>query len=475
MVWTGQKPRNARPPDSLPNSVGLAWLMAGLLCASVAAATDESTLPPPAAPSHPLLAETGVLPGAGDRFDWHLQATYVEQQSDRFRSPYQGVNSLPSAQGRETLDFTLYVGARLWQGAELWLDPELDQGFGLGNTTGLAGFGSGEAYKVGSAHPYLRWQRAFLRQTWNLGGAQSPVEPAANQFAASLTEDRIVLWLGKFSVGDLFDANRYAHDPRADFLNWSVIDTGSFDYAADAWGYTFGAAAEWYHGPWTLRTGVFDASTVPNSPLLERGTDEFQLIAEFERRYGIGERGGKIALTSFMTHARMALLGDALRSGNSAGMPPDPALVRSPRERYGVALNLEQELSASVDAFLRAGRSGGNVETYDFTDIDRTIAAGLALDGKAWDRPHDSIGLAGVRNQASALRLRYLAAGGLGVLTGDGRLPHAGAERLVEAYYRITLVKGLDLTVDYQYVANPAYNRDRGPVSLGAVRLHLQY
>jgi hypothetical protein len=181
--------------------------------------------------------------------------------------------------------------------------------------------------------------------------------------------------------------------------------------------------------------------------------------------------GVAISLTVFGTN----LLGDALRSGNSAGMPPDPALVRSPRERYGVALNLEQELSASVDAFLRAGRSGGNVETYDFTDIDRTIAAGLALDGKAWDRPHDSIGLAGVRNQASALRLRYLAAGGLGVLTGDGRLPHAGAERLVEAYYRITLVKGLDLTVDYQYVANPAYNQDRGPVWITSIRLHIEY
>ena len=130
-----------------------------------------------------------------------------------------------------------YLGWRVWAGGELWLDPEVDQGFGLSNTLGAAGFPSGEAYKVGAAEPYVRVQRVMFRQTWNLGGGKDDAEADLNQFAQSRTANRVTLTLGKFSVGDVFDANQYAHDPRADFLNWTAIDAGTFDYAADAWGY----------------------------------------------------------------------------------------------------------------------------------------------------------------------------------------------------------------------------------------------
>ena len=204
-----------------------------------------------------------------DRFAIHAQATYVNQYDPPFRAPYSGANSLAPNIGRETADVTVFAGLRLWQGAELWVNPEIDQGFGLSGSLGVAGFPSGEAYKVGADYPYARLQRAFLRQTIDLGGDVQKVDAGANQFSGTQTSDRLVFTIGKFSAVDIFDTNKYAHDPRGDFLNWTLLDTGTFDYAADAWAYTVGAAAEWYQGAWTFRAGLFDLSIAPNQTALD--------------------------------------------------------------------------------------------------------------------------------------------------------------------------------------------------------------
>lgn len=196
------------------------------------------------------LGETGIarqtaLPASNiDHWAVHAQTTYLFQSDPPFTSPYVGPHSLIPGQSRETWDATFYVGLRLWAGAELWIDPEIDQGFGLSDTLGVAGFPSGEAYKVGESYPYARIPRFFVRDTITLGGANEKLEAGANQFAGSQTANRIVLTLGKFAVTDVFDTNKYAHDPRTDWMNWALVDTGSFDYAADAWGYTYGAAIE---------------------------------------------------------------------------------------------------------------------------------------------------------------------------------------------------------------------------------------
>jgi high affinity Mn2+ porin len=184
-----------------------------------------------------------------DTFAFHGQATYLNQYDPPFRAPYGGQNSLAPNISRETADATLYAGMRLWKGAEAWINPEIDQGFGLSGSVGVAGFPSSEAYKVGANDPYLRLQRAFVRQTIDLGGEVQKVDAGLNQFSGSQTSDRLVFTVGKVGVVDIFDTNKYAHDPRGDFMNWSIVDTGTFDYAADAWGYTVGAAAEWYQGP----------------------------------------------------------------------------------------------------------------------------------------------------------------------------------------------------------------------------------
>ena len=436
---------------------------------AVCAALARGTLAATADPQNPQDASPP------DRFAVHGQFTYTEQESSDFSAPYSGPDSLTPGAGRETADATLFLGARLWSGAEAWINPELDQGFGLDNTVGVAGFPSGEAYKVGKNKPYLRLQRAFIRETLDLPGDVESATAAANDFGGSHGVNRLVLTVGKLSVGDVFDNNPYAHDPRGDFLNWAAIDAGTFDYAADAWAYTVGAAAEWYEGRWTLRGGLFDLSKVPNGEDIDLGFHQFQAVLELERRHELAGHAGSITLTAFNSRGRMGLLDQAVQVAQATGEPVDIAAVRRYRSRPGVDLNIEQQLGADLGFFARAGVAAGNVEAFEFTDIDRSIEAGLSLKGTAWNRAPDTLGVALIGNQISAARERYLAAGGLGILVGDGRLPHPGTEQILESYYSLGVLGFAQLTFDYQWIGNPAYNRDRGPVSVFAVRVHLQF
>ncbi len=369
----------------------------------------------------------------------------------------------------------MYLGARLWSGAEAWINGEVDQGFGLDDTLGVAGFPSGEAYKVGKHQPYLRLPRVFIRQTLNLDGGTESAESGANQLAGAHSTHRVVVTVGKFSVGDIFDTNQYAHDPRNDFLNWASIDAGTFDYAADAWGYTVGTAVEWYHGAWTLRGGLFDLSDVPNSAHLDPGFHQFQSMLELEQRHRLAGLPGRLVLTLFNSRARMGLLEDAVSLAQNTATPVDIAAVRKYRSRAGASLNLEQQLTSDLGLFARLGKAAGNVEPYEFTDIDRTVSAGLSMQGTRWHRPADHVGLAVIDNGISGKRERYLNAGGLGVLVGDGRLPHPGPEQIIETYYSLAVVQAAQLSFDYQWINHPAYNRDRGPASVFALRLHAQF
>jgi high affinity Mn2+ porin len=411
-----------------------------------------------------------------DIVNFHAQTTLLWQGYPAFRSPYQGPNSLPGGgEGRETWDATLYAGVRLWQGAEFWINPEIDQGFGIGDTLGIAGFTSGEAYKVGDAYPYTEVPRAFIRQTISLGGDTQKVDAGINQFAEAQTANRLVITVGKFAVTDVFDNNKYAHDPRNDFMNWALIDTATFDYAANAWGYTYGAAAEWYQGNWTLRGGFFDLSAVPNSIDLDPSFGQYQWVGEIERRYDLSGHPGKLAVTGFLSSGRMGSFADAIALAAVTGGPADIAAVRQYQSRGGISLNLEQEITSELGVFARAGVANGNIEPYEFTDVDRTAAAGLSLNGKTWGRPDDTVGIAGAVNGITKIHEEYLNDGGLGILVGDGMLPHPGAEQIIETYYSYALSASTHLTADYQFIANPSYNEDRGPVNVFSGRFHWQF
>jgi high affinity Mn2+ porin len=437
--------------------------------------------------SDPTSWDKGPTAPAWLNADWinfHGQTTFTEQAYPAFRSPYQGAQSLPGVgTGRETWDATLYAGMRLWQGAELWIDPEIDQGFGLASTHGVAGFTSGESYKLGFDYPYARLQRYFVRQTIDLGGETEKVEADINQFATTQTANRLVLTAGWFYVIDIFDTNKYANNPRGDFLNWSVINAGSFDFAGDAFSTTYGAAAEWYQDRWTLRGGIFDMSATPagaNSPLgavADPTFDQFELVGEIENRYTLWGQPGKIKVTGFLIRGRMGNFEEAVALSQATGLDASDALVavRTYQSRPGVSLNLEQQVTETVGLFARAGWADGNVEPWDNTDIDRTIETGVSLNGKPWNRPDDTFGIAGVINGISSAHADYFKAGGLGIVIGDGQLLHPGLEQILETYYSYALSSSTKVTFDYQFIDNPAYNTDRGPVSVFAARLHTQF
>ncbi len=416
---------------------------------------------------------------AAEDEDWavHGQATAVVQWHPAFSADYSGPRSLdPKDQGNETADATLSAGTRLWGGAEAWADVELDQGFGLSNTVGVAGFTSGEAYKVGEHRPYFRLPRAFIRQTIDLGGDEDSIESDLNTLARTSNADRLVLSIGKFSVVDIFDTNRYAHDPRGDFLNWAIIDLGSFDYAADAWGFTYGGAAELSLDDWTGRLGIFDGSTVPNDKALDpKPFDQTQEVIEIEHRHTLFGQEGKAKLLAFLTEARLGSYDDAVALAKAAGGTPDTALVRKMRDKAGAGINLEQPMAEDIGVFLRAGVTQGNDEVYEFADIARTLSFGTSLAGAAWDRPDDRIGSALAFNGLSEAAKHYYQAGGLGILVGDGQLPNSAGEMIWESYYSYLLMEGFAISADYQLVDHPAYNRDRGPVSVLAARAHLQF
>ena len=406
----------------------------------------------------------------------HGQTTYIHEYVPPFLSPYTGPNSLVPNQARETWSATLYVGTRLWNGAEFWVAPEIDQGFGLSDTHGVAGFPNGEAFKEGAAFPYSRLlQEAFIRQTINLGGETQKVEADVDRFGGTETADRVVITVGRFAVQDIFDTNKYAHNELEDFSNWALINTGTFDYAADAWDYTYGTAVEWFKGPWTLRGGIFDLSIVPDSGELDPTFGQFQLDGEIERRYKLWQQPGKLAITGFLSRARFGSYADAIRLSELTGQPADIAAVRNYTSRDGISLNLEQQIVPNVGFFARAGIVSPNVEPWQVADIDRTIAAGLSLSGKQWNRPGDTLGIAGVINGISNVHEAFLNAGGLGLVIGDGELPHPGAEQIIETYYSLQLAKDWKFSPDYQFVIDPGYNRDRGPVSVIGGRLHAEF
>jgi high affinity Mn2+ porin len=223
-----------------------------------------------------------------------------------------------------------------------------------------------------------------------------------------------------------------------------------------------------------LRGGLFDLSTAPNATTLDPTFHQFQTIGEIERRYSIWDQPGKLAVTGFLTRGRMGSFEDAILLAGMTGGPANIAAVRQYQSRGGISMNLEQQLMPNVGFFARAGFANGDIEPYEFTDIDRTIAAGLSISGKQWGRADDTFGIAGVINEISSPHAAYLNAGGLGILVGDGQLSNPGSERIMETFYSFPVLAAR-VTLDYQLIVNPAYNRDRGPVSVLGLRAHFQY
>jgi high affinity Mn2+ porin len=406
--------------------------------------------------------------------DWtfHAQTTFIEQMHPGFDAPYSGMNSLdPNEEWKHTISVTLFLGHALWQGASLYYDPEVTQGEGLSDTTGIAGFPNGEGSRASSITPQYDTARLFIRQVINLGGTAVKVEDDQNQVAQMQDESRLTFTLGKFSATDIFDSNSYSHDARTQFLNWALVDDGAWDYPADGKGYTGGFTAEWTLPTRTLRYGIFMEPKVANElPLDDRIDMAYGQAFEWEERYSAGGHSGAIRPLVFWNRAHMGSYQAAL----DGPYPPDVTLSREYRSKAGAGLNWEQEVSDGVGLFARAGFDDGRTETWAYTEIDRSVSGGVSVNGKRWGRPDDTLGIAGVANGLSSLHREYLAAGGYGFIVGDGRLNY-DPEQIAESYYNWAPVKWLMIALDYQFVENPGYNHDRGPVNVFAVRIHAEY
>jgi len=406
-----------------------------------------------------------------------FQATYVWQSKDSFAAAYSGPNSLSSDHEKSySFTATAALGFRPWTGGELYFDPEAAQGVPLSNLTGLGGFTNGEIART--AGPTLKVYRArlFLRQTWGLGGEKENIESDANQLAGSVDRHRLVLTVGNLSVIDIFDDNAYNHDPRTQFLNWSLMTYGAYDYAADARGYSWGAALEWYREDWVLRAGRFAQPREPNQLALDpRLLLHYGDQIELEHSHTLFGQPGKLRLLAFRNRAKMARYQDALDLAAQNGDTPDINDVRTTEQiKYGYGINLEQAVSDSVGLFGRASWADGKTETYAFTEIDDSVSGGMLIKGSIWDRAQDTLGIAVVCNGLSDEHRAYLAAGGLGFFIGDGRLNYR-PETLVETFYGMKVMKYIWASLDWQHIRNPAYNADRGPVNVGSLRLHTEF
>lgn len=420
--------------------------------------------------------------GAGsEQQDWDakFQSTYVWQMHPAFPARYSGPNSLhDEAEPRSyTLTATAFLGVRPWHGGELYLNPEMIMSHSLSNLTGLGGFTNGENQKGGGPTPTFYDARLFLRETWGLGGGTERSESAPNQLTSVVDRNRVVLTIGRISVIDIFDNNAFAHDPRTQFLNWALMTYGAFDFAADQSGYTWGAALEDYLNDWVFRIGRFEQPKESNGKRLDdRLLTHYGDQIEVEHDHEIAGQPGKLRVLVFHNRAYMGTFQGALDYWNDnrrVGVP-SVANVRKDQSKYGLGANLEQDMGEDVGLFIRASWNDGGEETYAFTEIERSLSGGVVVKGTAWGRREDSIGLAFARNGLSSVHQRYLAAGGLGFFIGDGALTYR-PEQIFEGYYNLAAIKHAVLSLDYQYVVNPAYNVDRGPVSVYGARMHVEF
>jgi high affinity Mn2+ porin len=408
-----------------------------------------------------------------NRWEIHGQTTYLPQGYPGFRALYSGPNSLtPAPQTQATWSNSLFLNVRLWEGGEVYYNPELLQGFGLNDTVGVAGFPNGEAQKSNFAYPHYNTSRLFLRQTFGFGGDQEELPSGPLQLANKVDVSRLTLQAGKFAVMDIFDGNAYAKDTRKDFINWSVWAPGAFDYSADKVGLTYGATAEFNQKQWALRAGYFLMVGTSNANnfdprVLERGS----YVLELETRYSLFSQPGKLRTIAWLNSAFSGSYRETL---NNPALNLDIAQTREGRIKYGYVFNLEQALTDDIGLFGRWSWNDGKTEIMAFTDIDASLATGLSIKGNRWGRPDDVIGIGGAINALSKDHRDFIAAGGLGILIGDGALNYR-RERILETYYAYALNKQITLTADYQLITNPAYNADRGPVSVFSGRFHGEF
>jgi high affinity Mn2+ porin len=427
------------------------------------------------------LAANAVLhaqaPPPAEQWNLYYQATSIGQYHGTFISPYEGPFSLRNTTERVvSLTTTLFLGLRLQPNTQLYFDPEIAGGRGFSNVNGMANSSNGELPRVASATPKPYLARLFLSHDFGFGDATEPQQSGPNQLGGSRPMNRYTVIIGRFTLTDFFDNNRYSHDPRSQFLGWAVMYNGAWDYPADVRGYTWGWVHELHTRNWSFRYGSGAMPRVANGLRFDRRVFRNRGdVAEVERRYSIGaDRPGTIRFLAYQNRANAGTYREALNLAAATGGVPDvTATRRNGTRKFGVGLNWDQQVTENAGLFGRLAWNDGKTESFAFTAMDQLATLGVSLVGARWKRPFDTVATEFTAGGISAVHRAYLAAGGHDFLIGDGKLTY-GLESIWETYYNARLVPWFFAGPDVQRVWNPAYNRDRGPLWILSLRLHIE-
>jgi len=350
-------------------------------------------------------------------------------------------------------------------------------GHGIGEAVGLAGVTNLDIVRNPnlSKAPYIA--RLMWHQVIPLGGSKISNARSPLSLFPSLPERRLEIRFGKFSLADLFDNNTYGTDTSFQFMNWTVDNNGAYDYAADTRGFTFAAMLEYHERRWAVRFAEALMPKVANGIHLDANMSRAHAEnLEFELHGTVfGHQEGMVRFVSYVNHANMGSYRVAI-DNVLAGITPQPDITAHPLQttiKYGFGLNFEQPLKDWMGVFGRWGWNEGRHESFVYTEVDETAEIGVAGSGRRWNRKFDRAGLVFVTNGISRDHQEYLALGGAGFLLGDGRLNY-GRENIVESYYTVHVWRGIYPSFGVQHIKNPGYNRDRGPVVVPTLRIHLE-
>lgn len=414
-----------------------------------------------------------------EKWSQHFQLTVIDQSHNSFKAAYSGDNSLnPASEEALSITTTLFFGRKLWNNASIYFNPEVSGGSGVSEARGVAGFPNGETFRIGSPAPALYLARLFYRQYIPLSDSRDLVDADANQLREYVPRTRLVITAGKIALSDIFDANQYSHDPRGQFMNWALMSNGAWDYPANTRGYTDGLVLEYINPSWAVRAAGTLTSSYANGPDFDYNYFKAHgQTIEFAKFTNFNGHKGAVRLLAYRNVSKAPAYRDAINSYNNK---TDVSLdVIDGKNyggvKYGFGLSGDQELSKNLGVFLRAGWNDGKTATWAFTEIDQTVSLGLNYKGTAWHRSDDNFGIAADVNGISQDHRDFLAAGGYGFIIGDGKLTNYKTENIVEAYYSAKINTNLFISTDYQFIANPAYNADRGPVSFFAIRAHVKF
>jgi len=444
------------------------------------------------------LTEQGLHDIKEETWNAYGQFTYISSWKSAFPALYTNLNGsnhslLTSAERSYAGTATLFLAVKPWQGAGIYVVPELIAAEPL---TGLLGLGgviqNFELQKNGSKDPRVYLSRAYIRQTFGFGGNQVQLASDPMQLGGMVDSRRLVITAGNFSILDFFDKNTFSGDLRRQFNNMAFLTYAAYDFAADARGYTIGLVAEYYHDDWALRFGHILPPADPNQlPLSFKPFTYYGDQVELEHKHALFGQPGAVRVLGYRNRENMGQWSDAINAyqlnnnmnattcigfnyGSDNPTAPDLCWARKPNIKMGIGINFEQQVAEDIGLFFRGMYSDGKTEVYSYTSNDRSLSLGALMKGSRWGRERDMVGIGYALGWISKEHAKYLNLGGIDGFIGDGRINQA-VESVIDIFYSFNVASSLWFTADYQHIENPAYNADRGPVNIYAIKGHFEF